>query len=149
MLPHSVHASDPEHGATADDLPFASGRIIDLGNREDAPERAEAQKRAEECYDKMYERGYFRDSYNDSDLLWKFDLSWWDDVIPMLNGKSQLTPEKASALLSILKEKEPLFECALASQQEPARRYFRQKYTVFKEFLNQAIQLGVPIECSL
>ena len=116
---------------------------------EDAPERGEAQKRVEECFDKMYERGYFRDSYNDSDLLWKFDLSWWDDVIPMLNGKSQLTPEKASALLSILKEKEPLFECALASQQEPARRYFRQKYTVFKEFLNQAIQLGVPIECSL
>lgn len=116
---------------------------------EDAPEREEAQKRAEECYERMYERGYFRDSYNDSDLLWKFDLSWWNDVTPMLNGKSQLTPEKVSALLLKLKEKEPLFECNLASEQEPIRRYFRQKYKVFKEFLIQAIQLGVPVECSL
>jgi hypothetical protein len=116
---------------------------------EGSPERGDAQKRAEQCYERMYDKGYFRDSYNDSDLLWKFDLSWWDDVIPMLNGQSQLTPEKACALLAMLKQKEPFFKCTLASEQEPARRYFRQKYTGFKEFLNQAIQLGVPIECSL
>jgi len=97
----------------------------------------------------MYEQGYFRDSYNDSNLLNKFGLSWWNDVVPMLNDKSQLTPEKASALLSMLKEREDEFECNLASQQEPAKRYFRQKYEMFKQFLNQAIQLGVPIDCSL
>ena len=116
---------------------------------EDAPERKEAQKRAEECFEKMYEKGYFRDPYNDGDLLWKFDLSWWEDVIPMLNAQSQLTPEKTAALLGMLKEREQLFECTLASQPEPARRYFRGRYTVLREFLNQAIQLGVPIECSL
>ena len=116
---------------------------------ENAPEREEAQKRAEECFDRMYERGYFRDSYNDSSLLNRFNLSWWDDVIPMLNGKSQLTPKKAAQLLSMLKEREGLFECNLASEQKPDRRYFRQDYAEFKEFLNQAIQLGVPVECSL
>jgi len=115
----------------------------------ESPEREDAQKRVERCYEKMYERGYFRDSYNDSELLGKFGLSWWDDVMPMLNGQSQLTPKKASALLALLKEQEQVFECALASEQEPSRRFFRQEYTVFKEFLNQAILLGVPIECSL
>ena len=116
---------------------------------EESPERESAQKRVELCFERMYERGYFRDSYNDSDLLWKFDLSWWDDVIPMLNDKSELTPENASALLAMLKDREQDFEYNLASEQERARRYFRKKYAVFKEFLNQAIQLGVPIECSL
>jgi hypothetical protein len=108
----------------------------------------EAQKRAEECFQRMYERGYFRDSYNDSNLLNKFDLSW-KEVIPMLNDKHQLTPEKASALLAMLKARAELFEGNLASEQEPARRYFRHKYEEFKAFLNTAIQLGAPIECSL
>jgi hypothetical protein len=44
----------------------------------------------------MYERGYFRDPYNDHDLLWKFNLSWWDDVVPMLNARSELTIAQAS-----------------------------------------------------
>jgi hypothetical protein len=114
-----------------------------------SPEQEEAQKRVVFCFEKMYEQGYFRDSYNDSSLLWKFDLSWWDDVIPMLNDKAQLIPESASKLLAMLAEREQLFECNLASEQEPMRRYFRREYTVFKRFLNQAIQLRVPIDCSL
>ena len=40
----------------------------------------EAQKQVLKYYDKMYQRGYFRDSYNSSDLLWLFDLSWWRNV---------------------------------------------------------------------
>ena len=86
---------------------------------EDSPEREQAQKRAEDCYEKMYERGYFRDSYNDSALLGKFDLSWWDDVTPMLNDNPKLTPEKACSFLAMLKDREQLFECNLASEQEP------------------------------
>ena len=34
------------------------------------------------CYDKMCEQGYFRDSDNDPNLLWKFNLPWWEDIIP-------------------------------------------------------------------
>jgi hypothetical protein len=47
----------------------------------------EAQKRVLKYYDKMHERGYFRDSYNSSNLLWRFDLSWWQDVSDVLVGK--------------------------------------------------------------
>jgi hypothetical protein len=52
-------------------------------------EYQKAQARADECFEKMYERGYFRDRYNDHDLLWKFNLSWWDDVTPMLNAQKR------------------------------------------------------------
>jgi hypothetical protein len=55
------------------------------GLPENSPERAQAQKRAEHCFDKIYEQEYFRDSYNDSSVLWKFGLSLWEDVIPMLS----------------------------------------------------------------
>jgi hypothetical protein len=35
---------------------------------------ARAQKQVLRYFDKMHERGYFRDSYNSSNLLWLFDL---------------------------------------------------------------------------
>ena len=34
-----------------------------------------AQKQVSKYFEKMYERGYCRDSYNPSNLLWLFDLS--------------------------------------------------------------------------
>jgi len=43
-----------------------------------AEEEAQAaQVKVEEYHAKMYESGYFRDSYNDTNLLWRFNLSWW------------------------------------------------------------------------
>jgi hypothetical protein len=116
---------------------------------EGTPEYALAQKRVEYCYSQMYEKGYFRDSYNDSDLLWKFDLSWWEDVIPMLEEESRLSPPKAAQLLAMLKQKEVAFCDNLASLPAPAKRYFTKKYAQLQKFLKQAIELGVPIECSL
>ena len=49
------------------------------------------QQEAHECFNQMYAEGYFRDSYNSSNLLWKFGLSWWTDVIPMLDEERKLT----------------------------------------------------------
>jgi len=31
---------------------------------------------------------YFRDSYNDSSLLWQLGLSWWSDVAPIIDAGS-------------------------------------------------------------
>jgi len=39
----------------------------------------------------MNERGCFRDSYNDSDLLWKFGLSWWQDITPLHDNRHCLS----------------------------------------------------------
>jgi len=115
----------------------------------DAPGYDEAQKQVEYCFDKMYERGYFRDSYNDSNLLWRFGLSWWEDIIPMLDDKSRLSVERANQLLTMLSVREVLFGENLASLPKKERRYFRAKYGEFKQFLTQAIDAGLPIDCSL
>jgi hypothetical protein len=68
------------------------------GLKPETKEHQQAQADVEEAYSKMHERGYFRDPYNNSDLLWKFGLSWWDDVIPMLDAEGNLSPAQAKKL---------------------------------------------------
>jgi hypothetical protein len=113
------------------------------------PEHAQAQKRVELCYDKMRARGYFRDSYNDSDLLWKFGLSWWRDIIPLLEDDRYLSVGKTTKLLAMLKEHEPDFERNVADVPEQSKQYFHRKYEALQNFLGEAIALDLPIECSL
>jgi hypothetical protein len=115
----------------------------------DSEEYKTAQARVEECYGKMYERGYFRDPYNDHDLLWKFNLSWWDDVIPMLNDRSQLSVEQASRLLEMLKERHNIFQLKLAPLPAEERKRFLDRYAELQKFINDAIELNAPIDASL
>jgi hypothetical protein len=35
-------------------------------------------------------KAYFRDSYNMSNVLWTLNLSWWQDVLPLLDEKLEL-----------------------------------------------------------
>src|SRR5260370_4290918 len=112
-------------------------------------EHRQAQARVETCYEKIYERGYFRDPYNDHDLLWKFGLSWWTDVIPMLDDKSQLSVEQADLLLAMLKERHNIFQLKLAPLSAEERRRFLDRYADLQKFLNEAIELNTPIDASL
>src|ERR1035437_6824050 len=55
--------------------------------------REPVQERINACMDEMYSRpvsevGYFRDSYNSSDLLWFLGLSWWEDIGKLQNKKT-------------------------------------------------------------
>lgn len=97
----------------------------------------------------MYGQGYFRDPYNDWDVLWKFGLSWWADVIPMLDKGHLLVPDKTRRLLELLSEREPTFEGTIAGLPPDNQRYFREKSVELKRFLNQAVELGEAVECSL
>lgn len=115
----------------------------------DEASRNAAQVRVEHAYGQMYSRGYFRDSYNDWNLLWKFGLSWWTDVIPMLNSEGCLAPEQAACLLATLKEREPAFKAALGKLQPRDQAYFRERYAELQQFLNEAIALKKPVVCSL
>src|SRR5207244_12216175 len=108
-----------------------------------------AQAKVMECHEKMYELGYFRDPYNDFDLLWKFGLSWWDDVIPMLDDQSRLSVSQSEQLLAMLRERENVFELRLATLPAQEREHFRHRYSDLQNFLNEAIELGAPIEASL
>jgi len=117
----------------------------------------EAQKQVLRYYDKMYQHGYFRDSYNSSNLLWLFDLSWWRDVSDVLVGKDgKMSPENAECFLRLLEDRESVFQANLAKV-KPAdgetraevELYFRKKYEHLKAFLRAAIDRKECIECSL
>ena len=112
-------------------------------------EYRKAQEQAEEYFDKMHERGYFRDSYNDSALLWKFGLSWWDDVVPMLDDNSQLSTRQALRLLEMLKDRQNRFQLTLFMMSAKERKYFLDRYAELQKFLNEAIEMNMPIDASL
>lgn len=112
-------------------------------------EYQQAQVKVEKAYDKMYERGYFRDPYNDSDLLWKFGLSWWNDVIPLLDKQGRLLVGPIHNLLAMLKDGENVFELKLATLTAEEQQYFRRRYTLLRNFLNDAIEHNAPIDTSL
>jgi hypothetical protein len=112
-------------------------------------EHRKAQERVKKCFDRMFERGFYRDPYNDWDLLWKFDLSWWSDVIPMLDDQGQLPVEQARRLLGLLSEREDVFALKLAEMPANDQQYFRRRYTDLQKFLHEAIELNTPIDASL
>jgi hypothetical protein len=117
----------------------------------------EAQKQVVRYYDKMYQRGYFRDSYNSSNLLWLFDLSWWQDVLEVLVGKDgKMSPEKAKSFLRLLEDRESVFQANLAKVKSAdgetraeVEQYFRKKYERLKAFLRAAIDRKECLQCSL
>lgn len=70
----------------------------------------EFQKAVTAAYDKMYSVGYFRDPYNNNDLLWQFELSWWSDITKKYCKSGSMSYTKAKLLLDELKNREELFE---------------------------------------
>ena len=115
----------------------------------ESPDRTEAQEQVDHCFTQMRSEGYFRDPYNDWDLLWHFGLSWWDDVIPMLDEDCRLTADAATRLLTMLTEREGVFGERLSALGEKDEQYFRDRYVELRQFVNQAVVLGEPIECAL
>ncbi len=59
--------------------------------RDQAPagskEQTKAQRLVDKYYDRMYAAGYFRDSYNSTNVLVTLGLSWWQDVMPLCNDR--------------------------------------------------------------
>src|SRR5947207_14270655 len=107
------------------------------GCSEGTSEHRQAQEMVEECYNRLYERGYFRDPYNDWGLLWKFGLSWWEDIIPMLDDESKLSVAEAENLLAMLKEREKTFDAGLAQLPAEDQQHFRRRYAALQEFLHE------------
>ena len=120
-------------------------------------EADKAQEQVVKYYERIFEQGFFRDSYNHSSLLWKFDMSWWTDVLGVLtNSKGLTSPRNAKRFLRIFEENEPVFEQNLKKLEHSegggraeAERYFRNKYKRLKAFLQEAIKRRESIECSL
>lgn len=121
----------------------------------DSAEHAEAQKRVTEAYENMHSVGYFRDSYNDSDLMWKYDLSWWGQLGGFINKDGHITPTSAKKLLKYLDENRATFLANIAKYPQYGKdgeldqSYFKAKLTEFRFFLIEAITNNEHIECSV
>ena len=120
------------------------------------------QKEVTKYYDLMYAQGYFRDSYNVSNVLGRLGLSWWVDVKPLctpdrkLRGGQLLTFRDmvANAKLTLPSREEiekqggtvaDMGQNSLAAW----HKYFAREQTALLAFLNQAIELDSAIHCSL
>jgi hypothetical protein len=80
----------------------------------DSAEHKAAQAEVDRYFGWMYCRGYFRDPYNRWDMLAKFDLDWWGDIIPMLDSEGRLSVPQMIQFRIVLWVRGPLFEANLA-----------------------------------
>lgn len=116
------------------------------------PYSQEYHELVEFYFDKMLAVGYFRDSYNSSNLSWLFGFSYWNNDL-QLDDQGNLPPSEAKRWLQWLKDHEPVFESNLRKirAENPNEttgdidRYFRMKYLRLRVFLRMAIKLNEPI----
>lgn|SRR3990167_10045383 len=96
----------------------------------------------------MYpDEGYFRDSYNDSNLLWTLGLSWWgldiDDDGCMGGDKLEAFQDQVFNATMTLPRDTP------ESEQSEATAYFQEKRLKLLAFLEGAIKAGERVVFSV
>lgn len=97
------------------------------------------------------EGGYYRDCYNEYGTFAGLGLSWWQDVIPMLDDENCLSVEKSEELKKMIEDKLLCFEDRAKGkiyQKEYAKEIITDTKKLIK-FLDNAIKLKIEIECSL
>ncbi|WP_438979883.1 hypothetical protein [Polynucleobacter sp.] len=107
------------------------------------------QKKVSKAHSAMYEKGYFRDSYNSSNLLWKMDLDYWAWFAGLLDEDGNLTPDKAREVINAMQKRQKIFHSNLTILDDEETEYFLKKYDEFTNFLLEAINLNEPIGCSI
>lgn len=135
--------------------PFFNRAVESRDSATSKEEKAFFQEAIDEAYNNLFpSNAYFRDSYNPSSLLDKLGLSWWADVIPMLE-EGYLPIERAKEFLMILENitlnEEKVLEAALDFQKsfEEMIKYFHEKKENLMNLLRESIELNEPIYCSL
>ena len=124
--------------------------------RDSAPkaEQEELQRDVSDAYSHLYEVGYFRDSYNSYGLFAQMKLSWWRDVVPMLDDNGYL-PVAAAEKLTAMVEAEPLVldsaEAAAKLQNDPppSMADYEAHRDELLKILRRSIELNEPLFCSL
>ncbi len=105
---------------------------------------------------------YFRDPYNVTSVLWTLGLSWWRDVLPLLDANLELkgrTLQRFREQVARAEQRLPTAEDLLQARVrvedtgerslEDLHRYYIEKRKTFLRFLDGAIENDVPIICSL
>lgn len=122
----------------------------------------ELQQEVDKCYDGMYSDGYFRDSYNSTNLLWQLGLSWWEDMEKLVNRKGFMSLRNIRKFNHLIEDHMlPEFEVWKSNLNteymtiddkdnrfEDWYDYFKTKREDLLKFLQQAIDLKEQIDCS-
>jgi hypothetical protein len=112
------------------------------------------QAEIERVYEEMYAHPYyFRDSYNDSSLFWKLNLSWWGDLDDYTDGDAVLHPDEIKKLEKEVRARSELLaknveDLPQTADDRLSQRYFFDKFDQFLDFLKQAHEGGHTIRCS-
>jgi len=61
------------------------------------------EKKIQKYYRELCSDAYFRDPYNPNSALWWLGLSWWRDVVPMLNKRSELNIQSVKRLREMVR----------------------------------------------
>jgi len=115
----------------------------------DEVEEKKCQEKVTEYYNKMFADGYYRDSYNSSNLLWQYGLDYWGWFSKLLNKDGELEPMKAKIILMTLDDGINDFEENLSKLSKDNQKYFAKKDKEFRKFLQTAIEMDEPIYCSI
>jgi hypothetical protein len=96
------------------------------------------------------EDSYFRDSYNDSSLMWTLEISWWSDVAKMTHNDI-LRPKDCLRLIELMEKRKPHMRLPAWEDKagEPTvKEYFDEKYERLIRFLKKGAE-DEGIYCSL
>ena len=110
-----------------------------------------------DLYRKTFENstGYYRDSYNMYSVIRPLGLSWWRDVIPMLDKDGYLSVEREKELLGIVESAFESFVDDADTNQElkiytkEYTKYIKKNIKELISFLKESIKRGEAIACSL
>ena len=106
------------------------------------------------------EVGYFRDSYNATNVLWKYGLSYWKDTKDLPTRGDAVTVKGVKKFLSMIEERQPVFDefiktlssewlkenhCADVDDVLGWKKYWVEESIKLKAFLNKAIELKSPV----
>lgn len=112
------------------------------------------------------DNGYFRDSYNCSNLFWVLDLNYWNWLNDFLDGNGLLHPQQSRLVLRKIEER-PVTETRLKRHFKTQKMelgadgktaeeefkewldYFTEKRERLLRFLKMAIEASSPIYCSI
>ena len=139
----------------------ADSSIMDMADGD----KDKFQEMIQPLFNKAYSVGYFRDSYNSSNLLSHLGLDWWKDIIPKLDNQC-LPIEHCEWLLEEIKNRRigeepqvshPINEihkrmgiaCTELNLDSETLKYFVEKKIKLCNLLQDAISINEPLYCSL
>lgn len=94
----------------------------------------------------MQAEAYFGDAYSDTNLLWKLGLDYSTWFAGYVDEGGLLYPAKAVLIFNeVVRRRYRLEEI----EDTEEREYFEERFEEFTAFLQRAVCIGEPIQCSI